>query len=59
MSHQVYRRGKQPVSASENMPKREIVSRTGGALSYSPAKPMDQCDMIETLVPLYLRLRMQ
>jgi N-ethylmaleimide reductase len=48
MSHPIYRRGKLPISASNIIPKKEIVPRTNGALHYIVPKPMDWQDFQET-----------
>lgn len=47
MSHQVYRNGKQPISASDVIPKKNVIPRTNGALKYGAPKPMDRQDMQE------------
>ena len=47
MSHPIYRRGKLPIAASDIVPKKEIIPRTGGNLKYSVPKAMDRQDREE------------
>jgi N-ethylmaleimide reductase len=53
MSHPIYRRGKLPLSASDIVPKKQIIPRTEGVLQYPIPKAMDQQD-IEEIISQFL-----
>jgi N-ethylmaleimide reductase len=47
MSHSIYRNGKQPISASDVLPKKDVIPRTNGKLKYETPKPMSWQDIQE------------
>jgi N-ethylmaleimide reductase len=47
MSHAIYRKGKQPISASEVIQNEGFIPRTNQSLTYQAPKPMDKQDMKE------------